>query len=663
MDTIRMTVGHAVVRFLAAQHSERDGVRRRLIPGAWAIFGHGNVAGLGQALQELGVEVDLPTYRAQNEQAMVHAAAAFAKHVDRLATFACTASVGPGSANMITAAAGATVNRLPVLLLPGDVFANHRNDPVLQQLEHPLEGDVSVNDAFRPVARFFTRISRPEQLLAALPEAMRVLTDPVDTGAVVVALPEDVQAEAYDWPAALFEPRVWRVRRPPPEADAVAEAARWWRSARRPLIVAGGGAIYSGARDALAAFAERVGAPVAETQAGKGALPWDHPQNVGPVGVNGGSAANALAHDADLVLAVGTRLTDFTTGSMTAFQHPDVRFIGLNVAPFDAHKLGALALVADARSGLEALTRTLGFEGGTPVVDGALAGMAAAAAVTAGAPVETDRAYGDEVQERKRAWDDTVADLRSQHVNGTLSQAELIGVVNDAVGGETVMINAAGSMPGDLLKLWRPTDPKAYHLEYGFSCMGYEIPAGMGVKLAEPDREVLVFVGDGSYLMMNSEIVSAVAEGLVFTIVLVDNGGFQSIHGLQRAVGSPSFGNERRARDPETGRLDGPIVKVDFVRHAEALGALTFHASDASSLRRALEAARAASRVSVIVVPTDPDRRVPDFGGWWDVPVAEVSDQAGVRAARAEYEVDVRRQREYRAVASPPPALDDEAAS
>ncbi len=662
MDTIRLTVGQALVRFLAAQWTERDGVRRRTIPGVWAIFGHGNVAGLGQALEELGDEVGLPTYRAQNEQAMVHAAAAYAKHVDRLATFACTASVGPGSANMITAAAGATVNRLPVLLLPGDLFANRRVDPVLQQLEHPLEHDLSVNDAFRPVSRFYTRIQRPEQLLSALPEAMRVLTDPVDTGAVVIALPEDVQAEAWDWPRALFAPRTWRVRRPPPEPEVVAQAAAWWRAARRPLIVAGGGAIYAGASRALAAFAERYAVPVVATQAGKGALPWDHPMNLGPVGANGGSAANALARDADLVLAVGTRLADFTTSSMTAFQHPDVRFVGLNVAPFDAHKLGALALVADARVGLEALDAALSA-GEAPV-----AGISPP--VVPPGHSGSSAGYRAEIADQKHAWDATVDDLRRLRPSaGCLAQAEVMGIVNDAVGGDAVVINAAGSMPGDLLKLWRGNDPKSYHVEYGFSCMGYEIPAGIGVKLAEPERDVVVFVGDGSYLMMNSEIVTAAAEGLAFTIVLVDNQGYQSIHGLQRSVGVGSFANERRARDPGTRRLDGPVVAVDFVRHAESMGALALYAGDEAGLRRALEAARQSPRVSVIVVPTDPERRVPGFDGWWDVPVAEVAGSGGVREARTAYEEAARRQREHR-VAAPSegsvlrePAEDEEATS
>jgi 3D-(3,5/4)-trihydroxycyclohexane-1,2-dione acylhydrolase (decyclizing) len=625
MADVRATVGQAIVRYLVAQHSERDGARRRAIPAAWAILGHGNVAGLGQALEELGRPLDLPTYRPQHEQAMVHAAAAFAKHVDRLATHACAASIGPGSANMFTAAAGATVNRLPVLLFPSDLFANRLPDPVLQQLEHPSEHDVTVNDAFRSVSRFFTRIHRPEQLLSALPEAMRVLLDPVETGAVTIALPEDVQAEAFDWPASFFEPRVWHVRRPVPEPEAVERAARLLRQAERPLIVTGGGTIYAGATDALRAFAERYGVPVVETQAGKGALPWDHPLNAGPVGANGGLAANRLAAGADLVLCVGTRLGDFVTGSMTAFARDDVRFVGLNVVPMDAHKLGAVALVADARRGLEALHE-------------ALAGWSG-----------SDAAYQDEVRDRKAEWDAIVDDLRAPVAGPRPTQASVIGVVNEVLGGEATVINAAGSMPGDLLKLWRGSDPKAYHVEYGFSCMGYEIPAGLGVRLADPERDVVVFVGDGTYLMMNTEIVTAVAEGLAFTIVINDNGGYQSIHGLQRSVGSPSFLNELRHRDPASGRTDGPTVAVDFVRHAEAMGALALEAFDLGALREALAVARASERVAVIVVRTDPERRVPGFEGWWDVPVAEVSEQSGVRDARAAYEVNAARQRRHSA--------------
>jgi 3D-(3,5/4)-trihydroxycyclohexane-1,2-dione acylhydrolase (decyclizing) len=625
MAEVRATVGQAVVRYLAAQYSERDGRRRRLIPGAWAILGHGNVAGLGQALEELGAELDLPTYRPQNEQAMVHAAAAFAKHANRLAAYACTASIGPGSLNMLTAAAGATVNRLPVLLLPSDLFANRRPDPVLQQLEHPTEHDVTVNDAFRSVSRFFTRVHRPEQLLSALPEAMRVLTDPVETGAVTVALPEDVQAEAFDWPEGFFEPRVHHVRRPAPEPEAVAAAARLLRAAQRPLVVTGGGTIYAEASAALRAFAERFGVPVVETQAGKGALPSDHPLSVGPVGANGNLAANRLASAADLVLCVGTRLGDFATASLTAFQHPEVRFVGLNVGPFDAHKLGALPLIADARRGLEALHTALeGWDG-------------------------SDEAYRAEVERLRSEWAAIAAELTRPAPGQPLSQAAVIATVNEAFGGHATVINAAGSMPGDLLKLWRTADDQAYHVEYGFSCMGYEIPAGLGVKLAEPERDVVVFIGDGSYLMLNSELVTAAAYGIAFTVVLVDNHGYQSIHGLQRSVGSPSFLNELRYHDPATGRTDGAAIAVDYARHAEALGALAFEADDVDTLRDALARARTSDRVAVVVVRTDPEQRVPGFEGWWDVPVAEVSGQAGVREARAAYERNAARQRPHAA--------------
>jgi len=514
---------------------------------------------------------------------------------------------------------------VPVLLFPSDLFANRLPDPVLQQLEHPSEQDVTVNDAFRSVSRFFARVHRPEQLLAALPEAMRVLTDPVETGAVTVALPEDVQTEAFQWPASFFEPRTWHVRRPVPEPEAVAAAASLLRTAKRPLIVTGGGTLYARAHEALRAFVERYRVPVVETQAGKGALPWDHPMNAGPVGANGGLAANRLAATADVVLCVGTRLGDFATASMTAFAHPEVHFIGLNVVPMDAHKLGAVALAADARRGLEALFAALeGWDG-------------------------TRAEYQDEVRDLKAEWDAIVDDLRRGAAGARPSQAAVMGVVNEAVGGGATVINAAGSMPGDLLKLWRSSDPKAYHVEYGYSCMGYEIPAGLGVKLAEPGREVVVFVGDGTYLMMNSEIVTAVAEGLAFTIVLVDNHGYQSIHGLQRSVGSPSFINELRHRDPVSGRTDGPTVAVDFALHAEAMGALALEAHDLDGLREALEVARASDRVAVIVVRTDPEQRVPGFEGWWDVPVAEVSEQASVREARAAYQAQALRQRRYTA--------------
>ena len=615
MESIRMTTAQAVVRFLARQFSERDGLERRCIPGVWGIFGHGNVAGLGQALEEIGDAVDLPYYRPQNEQAMVHLAAAYAKTTNRLATFACTSSIGPGATNMVTAAAGATVNRLPVLLLPSDYFANRVPDPVLQQLEHPIERDVSVNDAFRPVSRYFDRIYRPEQLVSSLPEAMRVLTDPAETGAVTVALPEDVQTEAHDFPAAFFEKRVWRVRRPGAEPEALSEAVQLIRAARRPLIVTGGGTIYSEATAELRALVESTGIPVSETQAGKGALPWHHPMNVGPIGANGGLAANRLAREADLVIAVGTRLGDFATGSKSAFHHRDLRIIAVNVVSLDAAKLNALPIVADARHALAQLGSALSDVG-----------------------YRTTEEYQHEIARLKAEWDAAVDELRAIKSASSLAQSEIIGLVNDAAGGDGVVVNAAGTMPGDLLKLWRTDDPKSYHLEYGYSCMGYEIPAGIGIKMADPGRRVFVMIGDGSYLLMNSEIVTAVQEGIRLTIVVVDNHGFQSIHGLQRSVGVPSFGNELRFRDSSDRRLSGPYVPVDFVQHAASMGARATLAPTAEALRKALAEAASSDRVTVIVAPCDPERRVPSFEGWWDVPVAEVSAEASVQHARQDYD-------------------------
>ncbi|MDQ3461022.1 MAG: 3D-(3,5/4)-trihydroxycyclohexane-1,2-dione acylhydrolase (decyclizing) [Deinococcota bacterium] len=609
MKTVRMTTAQAVVRFLSLQWSERDGLEQRLIPGIWGIFGHGNVAGLGQALEECGQS--LPLYVPRNEQAAVHAAIGFAKMNDRLAAMAVTASVGPGSTNMLTGAATATVNRLPVLLLPSDTFASRRPDPVLQGLEHDNERDLSVNDAFRPLSRYFDRITRPEQLLASLPEAMRVLVSPAATGAVTLCLPEDVQTEACDFPVSLFEKRVWRVPRQPAERLMVEEAAGMLRRAERPLVVTGGGTIYSGATEALKRLVEATGLPVCETQAGKGALPWDHPQLVGPLGANGGTAANRLAREADLILAVGSRLGDFVTASRTAFQHPDVNIVGLNVASLDAHKLGALPLVADARAGLEALA-------------GALQSW------------RVPEGYAAEAQRLKTEWDALVSETRKVDDPENLSQAAVIAVVNEFADKRDVVVCAAGSMPGDLLKLWRAEDPKSYHLEYGFSCMGYEIAGGLGAKLADPAREVYVFCGDGSYLMMNSEIVTAVQEGLKLTVLLIDNHGFQSIHGLQRSLGSPSFGNELRYR--QGARLTGDYVAVDYTAHAASMGAHALFAATLAELEAALREAKARQETTVIVVPTDPEKRVPNFGGWWDVPVAEVSEQDSVRAARAAYE-------------------------
>ena len=620
----RLTTGQALVRFVARQFVERDGRENRFIEGIWGIFGHGNVAGLGQGIVEFSQAEGLRFYRPQNEQAMVHTAAAFAKHRNRLATFACTTSIGPGALNMITGAAGATVNRIPVLLLPSDYFANRVPDPVLQQVEHPLERDVSASDAFRPVSRFFDRISRPEQLIASLPEAFRVLTDPAETGTVTISLPEDVQTEAHNWPNEFFEKRIWHMRRPMPEPELVREVVSLLKAAKRPLIISGGGAIYSEASEELRQFVEEFGVPVTETQAGKGVLNWNHPMNAGPVGSNGATSANKLAREADLIITLGTRLSDFTTASKSAFQNPTVRFVGINVVPMDANKLAALPLVSDAKRALSVLRQELkaaGYNG-------------------------THAAYRTEIQRLKVSWDAKVTELRTpQESSEVLGELPVIGLVNETVGGKATVVCAAGGMPGELLRLWRPEDPKSYHMEYGFSCMGYEIPGGLGVKLAEPGREVVVMVGDGSYLMMNSEIVTAVGEGIKLTIVLVDNHGYQCILGLQRAVGVADFGNELRYRDQATKQLTGGYIPVDFVKHAESMGAHGIFARTADDLKKALNDARNADRVTVIVVPVDPEKRMPGMGTWWDVPVAEVSAEEKTRKTRENYDKATENQR------------------
>ena len=618
--TRRLTVAQALVRFLVNQYSERDGTRQRLFAGCSGIFGHGNVAGVGQALLEAGDA--LRYHQARNEQAMVHTAAAYARMRNRLSTFACTSSIGPGATNMVTGAALATINRLPVLLLPGDLFATRVASPVLQELEDARSYDVSVNDCFRPVSRFWDRINRPEQLAPSLLAAMRVLTDPAETGAVTLALPQDVQAEAFDFPEELFERRVWRVRRPPPEPQALAEALAVLRQARRPLLVAGGGVIYAEATAALRALAEAAGIPVAETQAGKGSLPYDHRCSVGAVGATGTTAANALAREADVVLGVGTRWSDFTTASRSAFQDPGVRFVNLNVAAPDAVKLAGVPLVADARAGLEALAA-------------GLAGWSAPAPWR-----ERARALAME-------WDRTVARAYQLGLGPRPAQSEVIGAVNAAAGPRDVVVCAAGSMPGDLHKLWRTRDPKGYHVEYGYSCMGYEIAGGLGVKLAAPDREVFVLVGDGSYLMMAQELVTAVQEGVKLNVVLVQNHGFQSIGALSESVGSQRFGTSYRYRNPLTGQLDGSVLPVDLAANAASLGADVLRAGTVAELRAALDKSRASSRTTVVHVETDPMAAAPDSGSWWDVPVAEVAELESTRQARADYVAGKRSQRPY----------------
>jgi 3D-(3,5/4)-trihydroxycyclohexane-1,2-dione acylhydrolase (decyclizing) len=614
----RMTMAQALVRFLHSQQVERDGATAPLFAGVLGIFGHGNVAGVGQALQQHGgLRYVLP----RNEQAMVHTAVAYARHRNRLQTWACTSSIGPGATNMVTGAALATINRLPVLLLPGDVFASRRVNPALQQLEIPGAPDASVNDAFRPVSRFFDRINRPDQLQASLLEAMRVLTDQAETGAVTLALPQDVQAEAHDYPEALFERRVWRIARPAPDADAVRAAADLVRAARRPLIVAGGGVIYSEATAALRALSEATGIPVAETQAGKGALPYDHPGALGAVGATGTRAANAIARDADLVIAVGTRLGDFTTASRTAFQHPGVRLVALNVAAYDAHKLGALPLVGDARAGLEAL-------------QAALTGH------------RVDPEHAELAAQLNGEWDAEVGRLYAGEAGATVTQAQVIGTVNAESKPKDVVVCAAGSLPGDLHKLWRTRDPKGYHVEYGYSCMGYEVAGGLGVKMADPAREVIVMVGDGSWLMMSSEIATSIQEGVRLTVVLIDNRGFGSIGGLSRSLGSEGYGTAYRRRGGDGG-LSGPPLELDLAANARSLGAHGVRVASAQGLADALGRAREGDRTTVIVIDCDPSRGVGSYESWWDVPVAEVSTMPAVAQARADYERERARERPF----------------
>ena len=614
--TRRLTTAQAIIEFLKRQHVERDGRRHKFFEGCFGIFGHGNVAGIGQALHQTR---DFRYYLCRNEQAMVHTAAAFAKMSNRLRTLVCTTSIGPGATNMITGAAAATVNRLPVLLLPGDIFARRNVAPVLQQLESPSSQEISVNDCFKPVSRYWDRIYRPEQILTALPEVMRVLTSPAETGAVTVCLPQDVQAEAYDYPAALFEERVWTIQRPRGDADSFRKAVEWIRSSKRPVIIAGGGVLYSEATEALAQFASATGIAVAETQAGKGSVNYDHPSALGAMGVTGTFGANIMAREADLVIGIGTRYSDFTTASKTAFQDAGVRFININVAEFDAFKHSALPVIADARVAIEELGRAL-----------------------AGWQVASE--YRERAASFNRKWDEEVERIYSVRHGPPISQGEAIGVVNRVSGPRDVVVCAAGSMPGDLHKLWRTRDPKGYHLEYGYSTMGYEIAGGLGIKMADPSREVYVMVGDGSYLMMAQEIVTSVAEGYKLNIVVIDNHGFSSINGLSKATGEQGFGTEYRYRSD--GSLAGDTLPVDFVANASSLGACAVRARTRDELEQALINMRSHERTSVVVVETDLNARVPGYESWWDVAVAEVSEVDTVKTARSEY-VEAKKKERY----------------
>ena len=618
MQTRRMTMAQALVGFLKQQYVERDGIERRFFHGAWGIFGHGCIAGLGQALQE---NPDFRYYQCKNEQAAVHIAAAFAKTTNRLGTFACISSIGPGATNMVTGAALATINRLPVLLLPGDIFARRNVAPVLQQLESEHSQDVSVNDVFRPVSRYWDRINRPDQLVCSVVEAMRVLTSPSQTGAVTLALPQDVQSEAWDYPTGMFEKRVWHIARPEPDRALLARAVEMTRAAKRPLIIAGGGVLYSEATGALAKFAVETGIPVGETQAGKGSLPFDHPMNLGAIGVTGTPGANLAARDADLVIAIGTRLSDFTTASKTAFQNPAVRFLNINIAEFDAHKHAGLPMVADARAALEQL-------------GAALAGY------------RTDDAYRSGIAAWKERWEQETDRLYSLRHGPPVSQGEVVGVVNRVSRAEDIVVCAAGSLPGDLHKLWRTRQPNGYHLEYGYSCMGYEIAGGLGVKMADPSREVYVMVGDGSFLMMASEIATSVQEGYKLNIVVLDNHGFSSIGGLSKAIGSAGFGTDYRCRS-NSGSLDGERVPIDFAALCQGYGARTIHARTREDMEVALQAMRNEKTTAAVVIEVDKEERVPGYESWWDVPMSEVSGLASIRAARAGYEEAVKRERHY----------------
>jgi 3D-(3,5/4)-trihydroxycyclohexane-1,2-dione acylhydrolase (decyclizing) len=619
METRRLTMAQALIQFLKNQYVERDGQQHAFFAGVLGIFGHGNVAGIGQALKQ---NPDFPYIPVRNEQSGVHMAAAYAKASNRLRAFACTSSIGPGATNMITGAALATINRLPVLLLPGDIFARRNVAPVLQQLESTGTQDIGVNDCFKPVSRYWDRIYRPEQLITALPEAMRVLTSPSDCGAVTLALPQDVQAEAYDYPEELFRKRVWLIRRGQPDTVSLGRAVEAIRLSRKPLIVAGGGVLMSEASQALTAFAAQTGIPVAETQAGKGSMAWDHAQSMGAIGATGTLASNRLANSADLVIGIGTRYSDFTSASMTAFQNPQVRFVNINTADFDAYKVGAIPLVSDARVALEQLGAALG-----------------------GYSVASE--YAAEMAGLKVQWEAEVDRLFNLNNPGRPAQSEVIGAIWEASGPRDVILSAAGSHPGDLHKLWRTRTPNGYHMEYGYSCMGYEIPGAIGAKMADPSREVYVFLGDGTYLMMPSEIATSVQEGVKIVIVLVDNHGFASIGALSRSLGLEGFGTSYRNRSKATGQLDGDPLKVDFVANARSLGAHAMKANTLAELKDALRKAKDLDRTTVIVVETDPSVSVPGYESWWDVAVAQVSEQESVREASVGYEEARKRERHH----------------
>ena len=611
MKTRRLTMGQAIVEYLKQQYVERDGIEQSFFAGMFGVFGHGNVAGIGQALHQYADSFRY--YQTRNEQAMVHTAAAFAKMNNRMRTLACTTSIGPGATNMLTAAAGATINRLPVLLLPGDIFASRLVSPVLQQLESQTSQDLSVNDCFKPISKYWDRINRPEQIITSLPEAMRVLTSQAETGTVTLSLPQDVQSEAYDYPVSLFEKRTHVIARSQADAGLLKKAVQWIQSSRKPLIISGGGTIYAEATTELQSLVEKTWIPVAETFAGKGSLNYNHPQCLGAMGVTGTPGANIIARDADLVIVIGSRLSDFTTASKTAFQNPNVRFININVAEFDAAKHAALPLVGDARTTLSFLVEALnGFQ------------------------IDTD--YAQEIENHNKFWLDEVNRIYDLGHSPQPSQGEVIGAVNRFSDDKDVVVCAAGSMPGDLHKLWQTSDPKGFHLEYGYSCMGYEIAGGLGCKMASPDREIYVLVGDGSYLMMAQEIVTSIQEGYKLTIILINNNGYASINGLSNSVGVQGYGTKYKYRGNDSGQLDGQNLPVDLAKNAESLGANVIPAESLDDFRLALEKAKLSDITTVVSINIEFEPRVPGYESWWDVPVAEVSEVKTAQSAYREYE-------------------------
>ncbi len=618
MKIIRLTVGQAVIRFLKNQYIERDSIESPFFAGCLGIFGHGIVAGVGEGLME---DTDFRYILTKNEQASVHIAIAYAKMKNRMGTFACISSIGPGATNMITGAACATINRLPVLLIPGDIFARRNVAPVLQQLESASSQDISVNDCFKPVSRYWDRINRAEQLITSLPEVMRVLTSPSETGAVTLALPQDVQAEAYDFPEDLFRKRVWKIQRPRPDSDVLKQAVQWINASQKPVIVAGGGVIYSEATEILSKLVEQTRIPVAETFAGKGSLPYNHPCNLGAVGATGTPGANEYTEQADLVIGIGTRYSDFTTASKTAFQNPDVKFININIAEFDSHKHSALPLIADAKVCLEELADLL-----------------------TGYKVNDE--YAARVIALNQEWDTKVTEFYTVSGETPVHQREVVGAVNDFSGPRDVVLCAAGSLPGDLHKLWRTRDTKGFHLEYGYSTMGYECAAGLGAKLACPDREIYVMVGDGNYLMMNSEIVTAIQEGIKFIIILLNNNGFASIGGLSQSIGSQRFGTKYRYRDEETGLLTGDVLPVDYAQNAKSLGAHVIEANTIDSLKAALVEAKNQKKTTVITIGTSLTKGVPGYA-WWEVAISEVSEVDTVKDAYSDYVEKKKKQRYY----------------